>query len=93
MPLYNNGMVPAGGAGSVGAELNALTRRAFIPKLVVQIYKSTPLLSLLFRNAQRAKGGLSQVTVPVQGSSYVQFGYTDFSGSFQQPTDLSLIHI
>lgn len=89
MPVFNNGIVPAGGPGSSGAELSALTRRAFIPKLVVQIYKSTPMLSLLFRNAQRAKGGLSQMTVPVQGSSFVSFGYTDYSGTFQQPAEIA----
>lgn len=89
MPVFNNGIVPAGGPGSSGAELAALTRRAFIPRLVVQIYKSTPLLSLLFRNAQRAKGGMSQITVPVQGSSFVSFGYTDYSGTFQQPAEVA----
>ena len=89
MAVFNNGIMPAGGAGSSGAELSALTRRAFIPKLVVQIYKSTPTLSLLFRNAQRAKGGASQITVPVQGSSFVSFGYTDYSGTFQQPAEVA----
>lgn len=89
MTLFNNGIMPAGGAGSSGAELSALTRRAFIPRLVVQIYKSTPFLSLLFRNAQRAKGGASQITVPVQGSSFVSFGYTDYSGTFQQPAEVA----
>ncbi len=89
MVVFNNGIMPAGGAGSSGAELAALTRRAFIPRLVVQIYKSTPTLSLLFRNAQRAKGGASQITVPVQGSSFVSFGYTDYSGTFQQPAEIA----
>jgi hypothetical protein len=52
---------------------------------VVQIYKATPLLSLLLRNAQRAKGGVSQVTIPVQGGSYVAFSWSDYSGVFPQP--------
>jgi hypothetical protein len=86
VPQFNNGLVPG---GAIGTELSALTRRAFIPRLVVQIYKSTPLLSLLMRNAQRAKGGLSQVTVPVQGSSFVSFGYTDYSGTFPQPAEVA----
>lgn len=77
-------MVPS--SGDIYNELNAVTRRAFVPKLVVQIYKAAPLLSLAMRNAQRAAGGLSQVTIPVQGASYVQFGWTDYSGAFQQPT-------
>jgi len=43
------------------------------------------MLSLLMRNAQRAKGGVSQVTVPVQGGSYVSFSWSDYSGVFPQP--------
>lgn len=82
--IAGTGMVPAQGA--IFNELAAVTRRAFVPKLVVQIYKAAPLLSLAMRNAQRAKGGLNQVTIPVQGASYVNFGWTGYDGSFQQPT-------
>lgn len=86
MPQFNNGIVPG---GAIGTELSAVTRRAFVPKMVVQIYKSTPLLSLLMRNAQRARGGVSQITVPVQGNSFVQFGWSDYSGAFPQPQVLT----
>ena len=86
MPQFGVGIVPS---GAVGTELAAITRRAFVPKLVVQLYKSTPLLSLLLRNAQRARGGVSQVTVPVQGSSYVSFTWSDYSGQFPQPQVLA----
>ena len=88
MPQLNNGIVPG---GAIGTELTNVTRRAFIPRLVVQIYKATPTLSLLMRNAQRAKGGVSQVTVPVQGSSFVNFGWTDYSGTFSQPPVLTAV--
>lgn len=83
MPIAGTGMVPA--AGGVYDELAAVTRRAFVPKLVVQIYKAAPFLSICMRNAQRARGGLSQVSVPVQGASYVGFNWTDYSGAFPQP--------
>src|ERR1700741_5510489 len=83
MPISGQGMVPA--AGDIYNELAAVTRRAFVPKLVVQIYKAAPLLSLAMRNAQRARGGLSAITLPVQGASYVNFNWTDYSGSFAQP--------
>lgn len=83
MPITGSGIV-AGGA--YGAELAALTRRAVIPSLVVQVYKATPTLNLLLRQAQKAKGGLSQITAPVQGSSYVSFSWSDASGSFPQPS-------
>src|SRR5260370_12666456 len=82
MPQLGVGIVPS---GAIGNELVALTRRAFIPRLVVQIYKSTPLLSLLLRNAQRARGGASQVTVPVQAASFVNFSWPDYSGVFPPP--------
>ena len=83
MPQLNVGIVPG---GAVGAELSAATRRAFVPALFVNIYKATPTLNLLFGTAQRAAGGVSTVTVPVQGSSYVSFAWTDYSGGFSQPT-------
>ena len=82
MPQTNVGLVPG---GAVGTELVATTRRAVVPALFVQIYKSTPMLNLLFGTAQRAEGGLSQITVPVQGSSFVNFAWTDYSGGFPQP--------
>lgn len=82
-PIYGTGVIPASGA--ITSELTAITRRAFVPKLVVQIYQAAPLLSMAMRNAQRARGGLNQITVPVQGSSYVAFNWTDYSGSFPQP--------
>ena len=86
MPQLGVGIVPS---GAIGAELVATTRRAFVPRLVVQVYKATPLLSLLLRNAQRAKGGVSQVTIPVQGGSYVAFSWSDYSGVFPQPSVLT----
>jgi uncharacterized Zn-binding protein involved in type VI secretion len=82
MPVFNKGIVPG---GAIGTELSYVTRRAFVPELIVQIYKATPTLSLFLRNSQRASGGLSQVTVPVQGSSFVNFSWTDYSGTFPQP--------
>lgn len=86
-PVYGQGIIPANsGATSIAAELTAVTRRAFVPKLVVQIYKAAPLLSMAMRNAQRARGGLSQVTVPVQGASFVSFNWSDYSGAFPQPS-------
>jgi len=87
MPVFGQGVIPA--SGSVTAELTAVMRRAFVPKMVVQIYSAAPVLSLLMRNAQRARGGLSQVTVPVQGSQFVNFNWTGYDGSFPQPQVLA----
>jgi len=33
-------------------ELSEITRKAFVPKLIIQIYESTPLLSALMASAQ-----------------------------------------
>lgn len=82
--LINAGMVPG---GAVGNELAAITRRAFIPNLVVQIYKATATLNMLMRGSQRAKGGVGNITVPVQGNSLVSAEWVDFGGSFTQPAD------
>lgn len=59
--------------------------------MVVQLYKAHPVLSLLLGNSQRAAGGVSQITVPVQGASFVQYSWAGFDGVFPQPTDLTAI--
>lgn len=78
------GIVPASGTSQYN-ELTYVTRRAFIPKMVVQIYNSTPLMAALLANSQQASGGVSSVTVPVQGAQFVNAQWSDYSGSFAQP--------
>jgi hypothetical protein len=82
MPVFGTGIIPS---GNIGTELSYVTRRAFIPKMVVQIYNTSPLFAALLANAQTASGGVSSVTVPVQGQSFVNSQWSDFSGSFNQP--------
>jgi len=82
MPLPGQGAVPS---GSLYNELTSVTRRAFIPRLFVQIYFSTPTLFYLIGNAQRSAGGLSQITIPVQGQSMVQGQFTGYGGGFNAP--------
>jgi len=82
MPVLGTGIIPS---GAIGNELNALTRRAFIPKMVVQLYKASPTLSAMIANAQMASGGVSSVTVPLQGSAFVTGQWSDFTGTFTQP--------
>lgn len=78
------GVVP-GSNTSVFNELNSLTRRAFVPRVTVQLYFSTPTLMMLMGNAQRSAGGLNQITFPVQGQSMVQGAWTSYSGQFNKP--------
>ncbi|NDG19673.1 MAG: phage major capsid protein [Betaproteobacteria bacterium] len=84
MPI-GGGILPASGTSQYN-ELTYVTRRAFIPKLVVQLYNSTPLMAALLANSQQASGGVSSVTVPVQGSQFVNAQWSDYSGSFTQPS-------
>ena len=81
MPVLGTGIFPS---GAVGNELTAVTRRAFIPKLVVQLYKASPLFSGLFANAQMASGGAGPVTAPVQGSAMTTMEWSGYSGTFAQ---------
>ena len=83
MPI-GGGIIPATGSTQF-TELTYVTRRAFIPKLVVQLYNSTPLMAALIANSQQASGGVSSVTVPVQGAQFVNAQWSDYSGSFNQP--------
>jgi hypothetical protein len=84
MPI-GGGILPATGSTQF-TELTYVTRRAFNPKLVVQLYNSTPLMAALIANSQQASGGVSSVTVPVQGSQFVNAQWSDYSGSFNQPS-------
>src|SRR5215472_9338713 len=83
MPLA--GIGPAPGAGATFNELAAVTRRAFVPRLIVQTYFASPNLFYLMGNAQRAAGGLNQVTIPMQGNSMVQGQFTNYGGGFNSP--------
>ena len=85
----SGGLMPG---GPLGQQLTNITNRAVIPSLFVQIYQSHPLLSLLLANAQSARGGASQITVPTQGSSFTQFNWGSFAGDFPMPEDQAAIN-
>lgn len=83
MALTNFGIVPGGAAG---AELQAVTRRAAMPAVVVQLGKATPTLSAMLAAAEPVRGGVSPITIPVQGSRMVTAQWVDYSGSASAPT-------
>lgn len=83
MPILGSGIVPASGA--VAAELEATTRRGFMEKYIVQIWKSSPLTCALLSSALMASGGLSPITGVVQGNPMVNTQNTDYSGTFNKP--------
>ena len=83
MAIAGTGAVPS--AGGIYNELTAVTRRAFVPKLFVQIYYATPTFFYMMGAAQKVAGGLSQITAPVQGQSMVQGQFTGYGGGFNQP--------
>lgn len=82
MAILGQGIVPS---GNIGNELTYLTRRGFIYRMIVQIYNSSPTIAALFANAQQTEGGLSPISVPVQGSAYTSPSFTDFSGTVPAP--------
>ncbi len=82
MPIAGQGAVPTGGLYN---ELTAVTRRAFVPRCFVQIYFATPTLMHMLGSSLKAGGGLSQLTIPVQGQSMVQGQYTGPAGGFNSP--------
>jgi hypothetical protein len=83
MPQFGSGIIPASGA--IASELSAVVRRAYMPRVYVQIWKSAPLIAALLSSAQVATGGLSPITAPLQGTPMVSGQWVDYSGSFQQP--------
>ena len=85
MPVQG-GLLPQ--AGAQFNELAAITRRAFIPQLIIQIYNASPLMASLLANAQSAGGGVSSVTVPVQGSPLVVASAAGYDGTFAPPPNL-----
>lgn len=82
MPIPGQGAVPTGGLYN---ELTSVTRRTFVPKCFVQVYFATPTLMHMLGSSLKAGGGLSQLTIPVQGQSMVQGQYTGPSGGFNAP--------
>jgi hypothetical protein len=85
MPILGTGIVPSGGVNSLGGELENIVRRAFVKKLVVQLYNTSPLTAALLGNSQPASGGVSQVTIPAQGAQFVNMQWVGYDGSFNQP--------
>ena len=63
----------------------------FCPVSMSKFIKSHPLLQLVHVNSKAARGGVSQITVPVQGNSFVQFSWGGFDGNFPMPTDAAAI--
>lgn len=82
MALTGFGVIPG---GNVGAELAAVTRRAAMPAVVVQLGKATPTLSAMLSAAEPVKGGVSPVTIHVQGTRMVTSQWVDYSGSGSAP--------
>ena len=82
MPISGGGAVPT---GSLYTELSSVTRRAFVPKLFVQLYFASPTLFYMLGNSQKSAGGLNQITIPMQGQSMTQGQFTGYGGGFNAP--------
>ena len=81
------GIAPA--AGAMSNEMTAITRRAFVPNLVVNFGKATPTVGAMLANAKSASGGYSSITIPVSLSALTVAQTSDFSGGFNAPQTLN----
>ena len=86
MPLLGAGLIPS---GAIGTELQATVRRVFAQMVILLIYRQSPLLAVLLRNAIRASGGVSPYTQPVQTGKYVNSSWMGPSGQFAIPPDVA----
>lgn len=84
MPVYSTGIMPS--QVPYGAELAAVTRRGFLPYFFVQIYNSSPVLAAFLANSKPCSGGVSSISVPVQGNPMTSTQWTNYEGSFDIPT-------
>lgn len=54
LPVATLAVMNGGTGSTLAAELAAVTRAAFVPKLVAQIYRPSPLLSAMMRSGEFA---------------------------------------
>lgn len=80
------GILPS---GAIGNQLTYITRRAVLPKAVVQIYNSSPTICALLQNSKKEAGGVDSVQANVQSASLVQPQWSGFTGQFTAPTAVS----
>lgn len=88
-PLLSSGIMPSAGASL--NQLESVTRRAFIPMLIDQQSSTSPLYAMLLANHQTASGGLNSITLPVQMGDMVTAQASDYSGTFNLPSDTATI--
>src|SRR6516225_7811053 len=82
---FSSGVMPTGASFS---EYSSITRRAFVPTMYVQLYNASPTIAALMQHAKVASGGISSVTVPVQGQALTVPQWVGFDGSFSQPANI-----
>ena len=89
MPILGQGIIPSGASAT---ELTAITRRAFLPTLTVQLYNASPWFAAIIANAQVASGGISPITVPVQGGRMTTGSWGGYDASFGIPAQQNGIY-
>jgi hypothetical protein len=70
------------------AEYQAITRRGFLPTMYVQLWQASPTVAALMQHAKMASGGISSITVPIQGQALTIPQWTGFDLSFAQPANI-----
>ena len=73
----------------MGQQLGYITRRAILPRVVVEIYNTSPLLAALLSTADTEAGGVDSFIANVQSSQFVKPQFTGFTGQFDAPQAVS----
>lgn len=79
------GILPS---GALYNQLSYITRRAYLPYAVSQIYNASPTACGLLSNAEEEGGGVDSFIVNVQTGQLVQAQMSSFQGNFNAPTAL-----
>lgn len=80
-----SGILPS---GALYNQLSYLTRRAYLPYAVSQIYNSSPTICGMLSNADLEAGGVDSFVANVQSGQLVQPQFSSFQGNFQAATAL-----
>ena len=75
-------------SGALYNKLSYITRHAYLPYAVSQIYNASPTACGLLSNAEQEAGGVDSFIVNVQTAQLVQAQMTSFQGNFSAPTAL-----
>jgi hypothetical protein len=84
--IQNQGIAPG---GVTATELNAITRRGFIPFAIDQFRRTSPLATAFLDNGVAISGGLNPITQPVKMNAMTVAQTVGYDGSFNAPSQIN----